>query len=530
MNRPLPVTVNGDFAPEPDETYFVNLGVPAGPAVLADAQGVGTILNDDPFPADDVRFFTIRATSGSNVLEWLNPLPPYVSTIVHRTVAAPNCVFPTNPTLPATLVAEVPGTADTHGTHVDNTVSDGTTYCYTAFVKKDLVPTFSPGKNAAARPFVTTGPVKWAYTTAATAVTAPSLGTTAVYAVSNDRVVHAMTRGVGGAGGTWPTPPWRPFALGGPAQSRAPIVPGSPSARLLLGSQDGLAYAVDGVAGTLVWQTPLPLGDDVQAAPAALLTAFGAPFDVVMVGGRTPGSDNVFYGLNATTGATIWPYAGEPTDRMGIVNGGASVDYATQRVYFASRERGPGKATMWCLDVTAGAATLAWKRALGDIDGSPVLRNGVVYVGTNTGVVYALDADDGDTRWTFATGDGPIKGFVFPDRLDQDLYFSTTTKVWGLTDNGGAAAQKWAAVTSIPSPSTPFHPLGGSFVLVGGGDGNLYQIDDGSAGFPTPLPTITSVTLGLGDAAVGAPSYDSTNDVIYVGTTAGIVYAVQLPF
>ena len=134
------------------------------------------------------------------------------------------------------------------------------------------------------------------------------------------------------------------------------------------------------------------------------------------------------------------------------------MDYPTRRVYFASRERSAGKSTLWCLDVTAGGATLKWKRALGDIDGSPVLRNGVVYVGTNTGVVYALDADDGDTRWTFATGDGPIKGFVFPDRLDQDLYFSTTTRVWGLTDNGAAAAQKWAAVTSIPSPSYPSIP------------------------------------------------------------------------
>ena len=40
------VTVNGDSATEPDETFNVNLSGAVG-ATLADAQGVGTILNDD---------------------------------------------------------------------------------------------------------------------------------------------------------------------------------------------------------------------------------------------------------------------------------------------------------------------------------------------------------------------------------------------------------------------------------------------------------------------------------------------------
>lgn len=42
----IPVTVRGDRRREPDETFFVYLGSPIG-AVLADDQGIGTILNDD---------------------------------------------------------------------------------------------------------------------------------------------------------------------------------------------------------------------------------------------------------------------------------------------------------------------------------------------------------------------------------------------------------------------------------------------------------------------------------------------------
>lgn len=45
VSIPLRVTVRGDKTVEPNETFFVNLLTPA-PSIL-DAQGVGTILNDD---------------------------------------------------------------------------------------------------------------------------------------------------------------------------------------------------------------------------------------------------------------------------------------------------------------------------------------------------------------------------------------------------------------------------------------------------------------------------------------------------
>ena len=44
------VTVNGDTTYEPDELFTVNLSNPSG-ATIGDAQGVGTILNDDAAPA-----------------------------------------------------------------------------------------------------------------------------------------------------------------------------------------------------------------------------------------------------------------------------------------------------------------------------------------------------------------------------------------------------------------------------------------------------------------------------------------------
>jgi hypothetical protein len=46
ISKPVAVTVNGDLGAELDETFFLDLSNPAN-ATIADAQGAGTITNDD---------------------------------------------------------------------------------------------------------------------------------------------------------------------------------------------------------------------------------------------------------------------------------------------------------------------------------------------------------------------------------------------------------------------------------------------------------------------------------------------------
>ena len=52
-SQQLTIAVLGDLLHEPNETFFVNLSSP-GNAILADGQGLGTILDDDPAPAVSV--------------------------------------------------------------------------------------------------------------------------------------------------------------------------------------------------------------------------------------------------------------------------------------------------------------------------------------------------------------------------------------------------------------------------------------------------------------------------------------------
>jgi hypothetical protein len=327
-------------------------------------------------------------------------------------------------------------------------------------------------------------------------------------------------------------------------QARSPIVPilvGSSNPVAFLGAQDGAIYAVDAAVGGAAappWPSPAVLGPVVQAAPAGIFTAFGGAFNYVLGGTRDATGNNAFVALDPADGSEKARY--QPvTDpgRMGIVSGTASVDYATSRVYFASRQRSVGSArSLWCLQLGSSPVfTLAWFRDdLGDIDSSPVLRGGRVYVGSSAsgGTVYSIDAAAGNVdalNRRFTHGDGQVKGFVFPDRISPtgDLVFATTNRLWVVQDDGSTLTPKYAG--GIPlgagvAPSPVLYLAASGRAYAGGSDGRLYEVD-----VTGPVPVVKSVVLGDGAAVVGAPSYDLASGLVHVGTAAGIFYAVAVP-
>ena len=467
---------------------------------------------------DPVSFFTATSTSTQNELEWLNSPTSGSTVIVYRTDR-----LPTTPT-DGTQLSPPVGTLNMPQSFLHTGLTNTTTYYYGIFA--DSGGSFSVGKFTTGRPQDTSGAVKWVYITGATAMAPPGI---AVYAVSNDRVLHSMAPGA--AGGDWPSG-WIPFALNQPAQSRPPVVGvsvGGASKVTFLGSQDGRVYAVDADTGSQVWASP-SLGAMVQAAPAGMFSIFGGAFDLILIGTRDATAANSFYGLNLADGTVAWTFSNSSAEggddlTMGIVNGGASVDYANNRLHFASfQASGGSQNTVWCLDFNGTSATLRWARNLGNVSGSPIRHGGKVYVGTDGSTVHALDADTGADLWTvpFNLNDGPVKGFIWPDFASSDLYLTTTGRVWSLTDTGTSASENWNLAT-IPAPSIPLFTLNGNRLMVGSGDGNLYEID-----VSAPL-TPKSVTLGDGSAAVGSPSLHVWTGILYVGTDAGAIYAVQIP-
>ena len=406
---------------------------------------------------------------------------------------------------------------------------------------RSAAPLVSPGRFVRGRPFDTTGAVKWAFSTGGFSVTPPTVGGAGILATSNDLAVHAMARGP--AGGEWPAG-WLPFQVGGPVQSRSPVVPltfGGANPVVFLGAQDGYVYSLDAILGGSAALPPWParnLGAVVQGAPAGIFTGFLGAYDYLLVGTRDAAADNVLAALDPDTGVVVNSFDnGGPGSGIGIINAMAAVDYAGAKVYFTSHARAGGSSnTLWCLQLT-GAPTVFTSCAgwtppvLGDIDGSPVIRGGRIYVGSSDGggTIWSVDAATGTADRSFVHGDGQVKGFVFPDRNSDDIYFATDSYVWGFTDTAALGLQeKYPGGISLGTnvkPSPVLFVPGSHYVYVGGSDGRLYEIDVAGA------PVVKSVPLGDGLSVVGAPSLDRgfSPNLVHVGTEAGVFYAVAVP-
>lgn len=395
--------------------------------------------------------------------------------------------------------------------------------------------------------------IRWMFNTTASSLTPPATDSTNVYAVSNDRFTHGMQGG--DQLGNWPAG-WRPAAMNQASQSRpiamaTPYITDSPRT-IFLGSHDGYVYAVNAATGARTWRSTLadgtdaPLGEMIQAAPRYVQREWTAlTLDLVIVGTRNSSGMNKIIALDAASGRAVWeftnatsaPNSGDGKE-IGIISQAPYVDTANKRIFFATRRNTSASgsdATVWALSFTATGATLLWKQAIGDVDGGAEFFRSRVYVGTNAGDVYALDAATGAFLWTgdsdqrFSTNDGPVKKFITADRSSTParLYFSTTNKLWAITDNTSTNTpdQLWV-ITSFSGPSTPVITgsrtvFNGRALLLGSSNGYLHQLTNlGSA-----TPTVKSTQLGTD--AVGEPVFTGTTDFSYVGTDAGTVFAVK---
>jgi outer membrane protein assembly factor BamB len=314
----------------------------------------------------DVQSFTVTSRSGKNVLNWQNPdVAPYGATrIIGRTDRAP---LDAEDVDGAILVVDVVGVLGGPGTVPHEGLLDGTTVFYGAFVS-DGASSFSPGRFVEGTPFDTSGPVKWRLTPADSAVsmTPPGIGASILFPNNNGRI-YSVERG--STGGSWPST-GLPASLGSPVQHRPPVISlaGVVTADrfTLVSSQDGFVRAVDADDGDVLW-TSSDLGT-LQAGPAAWLAGFGGLFDFVLVGTRNASQDNVLVALDAADGGEAWRFDDAAGTRLGIVNGGPSVDYSRSRVYFACHERSAGANTLYAMDLVTGDKV--WSKALGDVTGS----------------------------------------------------------------------------------------------------------------------------------------------------------------
>jgi outer membrane protein assembly factor BamB len=553
--------VNGLDFPGVGTYYLVETTTPTCGSPLPSNEIAVTITPD--VPTGEVR--SLGATSrgpsgvGENVLQWVNTTGDPVEVLIRWNQATlpdlSTCAPPADPFALADGEQSINYTppAPSKDSFIHGPLALDTAFCYSIFVKPTAVDPYSPGRTVKARPFNTTdGPVKWAYATGATAIVPPTVALDCILVMSNDRSVHCLERGE--AGGEWPSLWVPPVPLNGVVHSRSPVTPVVPPVNtadnvLFVGEDSGGVTAINTKIGQVVWAwAPPPVPNSmITGAPGAFFARWGGPKDVVLFGTHTltiPDA-GIFYTLDLyNDGVELDSYDG--SGNLGPVMSTPTLDYSMGRAYFTSWGRTATHPTVWCVEVDANglmSPCTGWTFPdLDDITASPVLANDRVYVANVNGQVYSLDADTGAPGPPLDTLDGPVKGFLFPDRRGNDLYFATDTKVWSVTDTAGTLSPNWTFDDGgTLQPSMVLHWPQTDYLFFGSGGGKVYQLNIPGGlppADPCTAPSCYVEVLGGGVDRIGAPSLDigvEPPDVplgkkmLVVGSVSGKVYSVVVP-
>jgi outer membrane protein assembly factor BamB len=148
-------------------------------------------------------------------------------------------------------------------------------------------------------------------------------------------------------------------------------------------------------------------------------------------------------------------------------------------------------------DKTSRPEATSWKIDLEPSRSNPVIADGVLYVGSGDGAVYALDPNTGETKWRFQTGEN------IPPNAFKSKIFPPGTSV---TDIMAAAASEMKAQEAQGRRQVDMTPavVSGS-VFVGSEDRSFYAIDAAtgqkkwsyeagsgiSFGYAVPAPVVT---------------------------------------
>jgi HEAT repeat protein/outer membrane protein assembly factor BamB len=203
--------------------------------------------------------------------------------------------------------------------------------------------------------------------------------------------------------------------------------------------------AVDKRSGDVVWRAVGP-GANVlhgQWSSPAMANVNGRP--QVLFGG----GDGWLRAYDASSGRELWRFDGNPPEAKWLPRPGVSSRssiiatpvYGDGRVFIALGQdpsHGDGPSVLHAVspngqgDVTSSRGLWTY-RGIGRVVGTPVLKDGLLYVGDLGGVVHCLDAATGAVVWTHKT-DAPIWGCLLA--ANDRLYVGNTDGVLSVLRTG----------------------------------------------------------------------------------------------
>ena len=218
---------------------------------------------------------------------------------------------------------------------------------------------------------------------------------------------------------------------------------------LFIGSDAGVAYCINALDGSEVWNFTVPINSQIVhgVESIAISSSMAVANGKVYFGCY----DRNIYCLNAATGAELWNFTTGNTVEScpSIVNGYLYV--------------GSWDGNVYCINAADGTKIWSFKTG-GLVESSPAIANGYVFAGSADGKVYCFDAASGAEIWNYTTGNIVESS---PTVIDNRLYVgSDGNNVYCLNATNGNKiwnypTQSW--VTSTPA-------VANGYVYVGTGE------------------------------------------------------------
>ncbi len=263
-------------------------------------------------------------------------------------------------------------------------------------------------------------------------------------------------------------------------------LPGSPAIHqdlLFIGSEDKRLHAISAKSGKIQWTyyTEGPVRSSPRVAEGHIFI----------------GSDDAhLHAVNLATGRRAWRI--QATDAIRC-----RPAVSTDRVYF-----GCESGEFYCADF--GGETKWRQKAKRALTSSPLLHQGVLYVGSMDGQVYAFNAQDGWPVWRFRANKPVISSaavdgnLLFIGSVDNSLYavdIRSGNKAWSFETGG--------QVTSSPAVNK-------GVVYVGSVDSYVYAVEISSGKLKWKFHASGPIT--------SSPMV--ANDIVYIGSFDHNLYAL----
>ena len=261
------------------------------------------------------------------------------------------------------------------------------------------------------------------------------------------------------------------------------------------GAADGFLYSVSIDTGRVNWR--YEIRNPIVSKPT-------------VAGGRVfvTTSDDTVYAFDAGTGKWLWHYRRRSSASATIL--GASAPLVDGNEVLAGLSDG------FLVSLSLSDGQLKWERKLHqgtkftDVDAHPVLDNGIVYVPSYDGALYALKRQGGETIWRFDSGGS--KDVV----IENDRVFlpSSDGTVYCLKKDNAKVLWKFELDRGTPSKLVATD----RYIIVGSSFQYLYAIDKETG------KGVYRFNVGYGSGFSGSPAYDAVNARVYFLSSAGNLY------